>query len=53
MPGLNYEIKQKIACLSEEKGGCVKEINLSWNDNEQYDISHVSRPYKKGKSHAF
>ena len=28
MPDLKYEIKQKVACLSEEKGGWIKEINL-------------------------
>ncbi len=49
MPDLKYEIKQKIACLSEEKGGWTKEINLvSWNDNEpKYDIRAWSSDHTK------
>ncbi|HPD88459.1 MAG TPA: PC4/YdbC family ssDNA-binding protein [Oscillospiraceae bacterium] len=49
MPDLKYEIKQKIACLSEEKGGWIKEINLvSWNGNEaKYDIRAWSPDHTK------
>ena len=40
MPDIKYEITQSIACLSEEKSGWTKELNLvSWNGNEpKYDI---------------
>lgn len=49
MPDVKYEIKQKIACLSEEKGGWTKELNLvSWNENEaKYDIRAWSSDHKK------
>ncbi len=49
MPDLKYEIKQKIACLSEEKSGWTKELNLvSWNDNEaKYDIRSWSSDHTK------
>lgn len=49
MPTLEYEIRQKIACLSEEKGGWTKEINLvSWNNNEaKYDIRAWSADHTK------
>ena len=40
MPEIKYEITQSIACLSEEKNGWTKELNLvSWNGNApKYDI---------------
>lgn len=49
MPNLKYEIQQKIACLSEEKNGWTKEINLvSWNNNEaKYDIRSWSADHTK------
>lgn len=49
MADLKFEIKQTIACLSEEKGGWTKEINLvSWNGNEaKYDIRAWSADHTK------
>lgn len=49
MPDVKYEIKQSIACLSEESRGWTKEINLvSWNDSEpKYDIRAWSSDHKK------
>ena len=49
MPDLKHEIIQKIACLSEEKSGWTKELNLvSWNDNEvKYDIRAWSSDHTK------
>ena len=49
MAELNYEIKQTIACLSEEKSGWTKELNLiSWNGNEpKYDIRPWSEDHQK------
>ena len=49
MSDLKYEIKQQIACLSEEKNGWIKEINLiSWNGNEaKYDIRAWSADHSK------
>jgi len=49
MSELKYEIQQKIACLSEEKGGWIKELNLvSWNGNEaKYDIRAWSADHTK------
>ena len=40
MPEIKYEITQSIACLSEEKNGWTKELNLvSWYGNTpKYDI---------------
>ena len=40
MPEIKYEITQSIACLSEDKNGWTKELNLvSWNGNTpKYDI---------------
>lgn len=40
MVELPFVLEQNIACLSDEKGGCIKELNLvSWNGNEaKYDI---------------
>lgn len=49
MSTFEYEIRQKIACLSEEKGGWTKEINLvSWGNNEaKYDIRAWSTDHTK------
>lgn len=49
MPDLKFEIQQTIACLSEEKGGWTKEINMvSWNGNEaKYDIRAWSADHTK------
>ena len=49
MPDLKFEIKQSIACLSEESKGWTKEINLvSWNNNEpKYDIRAWSADHSK------
>lgn len=49
MPDLKFEIKQSIACLSEEPHGWTKEINLvSWNGNEvKYDIRAWSADHTK------
>lgn len=40
MNQINYEIKEHIGIISENKNGWTKEINLvSWNDNDpKYDI---------------
>ena len=56
MASLQFEIKQTIACLSEEKGGWKKELNLvSWNGNEpKYDIRSWSSDHTKmGKGITF
>lgn len=49
MADLKCEIKQQLACLSEEKNGWTKEINLvSWNGNEaKYDIRAWSADHSK------
>lgn len=49
MPDLKFEIKQHIACLSEESRGWTKEINLvSWNDNDsKYDIRAWSEDHTR------
>lgn len=49
MPEIKYEITQSIACLSEEKGGWTKELNLiSWNGNApKYDIRSWSSDHSK------
>nr|DAM83822.1 MAG TPA: hypothetical protein [Caudoviricetes sp.] len=40
MNQVNYEIKEHIGIISENKNGWTKELNLvSWNDNDpKYDI---------------
>lgn len=40
MNQINYEIKERIGIISENKNGWTKELNLvSWNDNDpKYDI---------------
>lgn len=49
MPEIKYEIIQSIACLSEEKNGWTKELNLvSWNGNApKYDIRSWSADHSK------
>ena len=49
MAEIKYEIMQSIACLSEEKGGWTKELNLvSWNGNApKYDIRSWSTDKSK------
>lgn len=49
MPDIKYEIIQSIACLSEEKSGWTKELNLvSWNGNgPKYDIRSWSADHTK------
>ena len=49
MPEIKYEITQSIACLSEEKNGWTKELNLvSWNGNApKYDIRSWSAGHSK------
>ena len=49
MPEIKYEITQSIACLSEEKNGWTKELNLvSWNGNStKYDIRSWSADHSK------
>ena len=49
MPEIKYEITQSIACLSEEKNGWTKELNLvSWNGNPpKYDIRSWSADHSK------
>lgn len=49
MAEVKFEIKQAVACLSEEKNGWTKELNLiSWNGNaEKYDIRAWSENHTK------
>ena len=49
MSEIKYEITQSIACLSEEKNGWTKELNLvSWNGNApKYDIRSWSADHSK------
>ena len=49
MAEIKYEIMQSIACLSEEKGGWTKELNLvSWTGNApKYDIRAWSADHSK------
>lgn len=49
MPEIKYEITQSIACLSEEKNGWTKGLNLvSWNGNApKYDILSWSADHSK------
>lgn len=56
MANLQFEIKQTIACLSGEKGGWTKELNVVlWNGNEpKYDIRSWSADHTKmGKGITF
>ena len=47
MKEIKFEIVQNIACLSEERGGWTKELNLvSWNGSEaKYDIRSWSEDH--------
>lgn len=49
MAELKFEIVESIACLSNDKNGWSKELNLvSWNDNEpKYDIRSWSPDHSK------
>lgn len=49
MPDVKFEIQQTIACLSEERNGWVKEMNLvSWNGKDaKYDIRSWSADHTK------
>ena len=49
MSDITFEIVQSIACLSEEKGGWTKELNLiSWNGKEpKYDLRSWSENHSK------
>ena len=49
MAELKYKIEQSIACISEEKNGWSKELNLvSWNENTaKYDIRSWSADHNK------
>ena len=49
MADFKFEIRQSIACLSEESRGWTKEINLvSWNGSEaKYDIRAWSADHTK------
>ena len=49
MPEFRYEVSQSIACLSEEKNGWTKDLNLvSWNGNSpKYDIRSWSADQSK------
>ena len=40
MAELRFEIKKTLGCISDEKGGWAKELNLvSWNGNDpKYDL---------------
>ena len=44
MAELRFEIKKSLGCISDEKGGWAKELNLvSWNNNDpKYDIRYLS-----------
>jgi len=49
MTDVKFDLQQTIACLSEERSGWVKEINLvAWNGNEpKYDIRSWSADHTK------
>lgn len=49
MADIKFEITQSIACLSEEKNGWVKELNMiSWNGNPpKYDLRSWSSDHAK------
>lgn len=49
MAELKFEIQKEIGCLSDEKGGWAKELNLvSWNGNEaKYDIRSWDDSHEK------
>lgn len=49
MAELKFEIKETLGCISDEKGGWAKELNLvSWNDNEpKYDLRPWNESHEK------
>ncbi len=49
MPELKFEIVKEFGCISDEKGGWAKELNLvSWNGNEaKYDIRSWDDSHEK------
>ena len=49
MNQINYEIKEHIGIISENKNGWTKELNLiSWNDNDpKYDIRDWDPKHEK------
>lgn len=49
MNQINYEIKEHIGIISENKNGWTKELNLiSWNDNaSKYDIRDWDPKHEK------
>lgn len=49
MNQINYEIKEHIGIISENKNGWTKELNLvSWNDNDpKYDIREWDPKHEK------
>lgn len=49
MNQINYEIKEHIGIISENKNGWTKELNLvSWNDNNpKYDIRDWDPKHEK------
>ena len=49
MNQINYEIKERIGIILENKNGWTKELNLvSWNDNDpKYDIRDWDPKHEK------
>ena len=49
MAELRFEIKKSLGCISDEKGGWAKELNIvSWNGNEpKYDIRSWDDSHEK------
>ncbi len=49
MAELKFEIQKEFGCISDEKGGWAKELNLvSWNGNEaKYDIRSWDDAHEK------
>jgi hypothetical protein len=49
MAELRFEIKKSLGCISDEKGGWAKELNLvSWNGNDpKYDIRSWDDSHEK------
>lgn len=49
MAELRFEIKKSLGCISDEKGGWAKELNLvSWNNNDpKYDIRSWDDSHEK------
>ena len=49
MAELRFEIKKTLGCISDEKGGWAKELNLvSWNGNDpKYDLRSWDDSHEK------